>query len=274
MPLVAVSKEIRVPDVPSMASGDRLRIPGARSPDVRRQQTRSLPNYRQLSPKPEASNKTGITLQDGTIDRLVKFTRKGATNTNKCDYWHPPFRVFHKRGQCRAGVKCPFIHISNGDRATSPKRTPEGDNVKDSSEIAKPTRQEETLCITPNWIQTFSMQGEGKLHAPRGTSPDFDEVSTEWSEFQEELARNNAWKLHAERAPQDRTCLQGRAQCELLQRDDNDSTKTNTSCTDIFVLLVAVTKQKATPPSDTVPTRHDTASGNFLCQEQQWRRLC
>ena len=44
-------------------------------------------------------------------------------------------------------------------------------------------------------------------------------------------------------------------------------------CTDNFVLLVAVTMQRATPSLDTIPTRHDPARVT-LCHGKKWREPC
>ena len=54
-----------------------------------------------------------------------------------CDHWHPPFCVLFKRDLRRAGVNCPFVHLSKGDGAPCPKRTPKEDKVKDSCANAK-----------------------------------------------------------------------------------------------------------------------------------------
>ena len=52
--------------------------------------------------------------QDGTIGLFFDSYKKGRCSKDKtCDNWHPPFCVFHKRGQGRAGVTCPFVHLKH-----------------------------------------------------------------------------------------------------------------------------------------------------------------
>ena len=85
--------------------------------------------------------------------------KKGSCLTDKlCDYWYPPSCVFHKRGQCREGVKGPLFHLTEDSPAASAKRAPEGDKVKDLSAIAKQAKP------WGNSLQEFEMDEE-HIHA-------------------------------------------------------------------------------------------------------------
>ena len=70
--------------------------------------------------------------------------------------------------QCRADFKCPFVHLIEHDRAPTPTRAPQGDNVKDTSAIAKQTKkQEDTLCSNFQ-VSKESLRNKGKPWAPTG----------------------------------------------------------------------------------------------------------
>ena len=56
---------------------------------------------------------------------LLQFQERELPERQKIyGHWHPPFCAFNKRGQCRAGVKCPFVHLSKDDRQASSKSAP------------------------------------------------------------------------------------------------------------------------------------------------------
>ena len=96
------------------------------------------------SPKREVSNRTRKS-PSGRDDRPPCDSYKKGSCLKKdthCDYRHPPSCVFHQRGQCRAGAKCPVVHPSKDDRLPISKRTPKGGTVKDSSAIEKQTKPE------------------------------------------------------------------------------------------------------------------------------------
>ena len=110
----------------------------------------------QPAPNLEVGNMTGQerAFQDETINLFVTFTRKGVVRETPCC-------VFHKGGQRRAGVKCPFVHLSKDDRAPRPKTSTKTRASRGLKRVRKRDESSrKTPCKTPKFIKKVSMLKE------------------------------------------------------------------------------------------------------------------
>ena len=136
---------------------------------------------------------------------------------------HHPFRVFDKRGRCRAGVSCPFVHLSKDDRQS---QSAESANTRQRERLKRDCETDKSRRELPAGVHTgetnFSRRGNPR--APRRkTEPEvkfmtaayFHEAnpSRKIEQHQEEPARHKAWNLYTFLYKS----LQRRAQHELLQ---------------------------------------------------------
>ena len=85
--------------------------------------------------------------------KRVDFFRGSCVKDKNCDYWHPPFCRFQKRGQCRSGTKCPFVHIGKDDRQSS--HTQQQQSNKKNSDMITTSSAGGTPCRFPTWRQSM-----------------------------------------------------------------------------------------------------------------------
>ena len=73
-------------------------------------------------PQPKAISNPEKSLLERKTSRLVSSSEKGeCDNGQNCDCWNPTIRLFHKRGQCRAGSKGAFSHREDYGDPPSPQ---------------------------------------------------------------------------------------------------------------------------------------------------------
>ena len=142
-----------------------------------------------------------------------------ALGRHNCDCWHPPFCIFLQNES--------MVHHCKDDPSLSPKRTRKGEQIKDSNGIAKQMKAgrnslhepkthakdkatSDTLKSrlreasggverTPRWkIRSLFSKEMLKISLCPGADPTrdvcFRELSADWTESPEELARHTAWK--------------------------------------------------------------------------------
>ena len=114
----------------------------------KRQRTPTPPNRRLPSPKPEVSNLTG-NIPSERDDRLPRYNCNGEGEWPERRQFRllaPSVLNISEKKSVQRSRQCPFVHLSKDDRHSSAKRAAQGDTVKDSSAIAKQTKEGETLC--------------------------------------------------------------------------------------------------------------------------------
>ena len=128
-------KNITIPVVLSTKLADRKDIAGSGHQTALAQEAQR----RQPSLKLEVSNRTGRSTS-GRDDRPLCYSYKKGVAWKTKIAMTGTFQlcVSLRRGQCREGVTCLFVHLSKDERAPSPNRTPKGHTIKDSNTIAKP----------------------------------------------------------------------------------------------------------------------------------------
>ena len=159
---------------------------------------------------------------------LCKDYLKGTCTTPFCEKWHPPECLFHKSGNgCRFGEKCAYAHRQvdeqpskksqkNGDKSalamlkitrqlgclSQETEPPKSSSIlRKSSNVLKPIRcirfTEALLrhaCIRDQ-NPSLGMICPGDPHQRNPNAPKFEDRSQEETEWQEQGAREAAWKL-------------------------------------------------------------------------------
>ena len=190
-----------------------------------RQRTPSPPNRRQPSPKPEVTNMTGPSFSGGdNRPPCHSNKRRRCLKDKNCDCWHPAFCLLHKRGQCRAGVTCSFVHLSKGDRQPqSEGSTTRGQSNKSAS--AKQTKVGRSSLQESKMDEEIIHAKQNSQVRSRHESRPFPPKKSDWHEIWptslDQVPRRTGTTQSVEtsqRAPQYQRCVHKRAQYELLQK--------------------------------------------------------
>ena len=153
---------------------------------------------------------------------------KGTCTNSFCEKWHPPECLFHKsENGCRFGEKCSYAHRQvdeqpskrykkNGDKSTvamlkstrqlgcvfQDMEPPKSSSIlRKRSNMLKPIRcvrfTEAVLrhADTRDQNPSLGMICPGESHQRSSNAPKFEDRSQEETEWQEEGAREGAWKL-------------------------------------------------------------------------------
>ena len=153
---------------------------------------------------------------------------KGTFTNSFCEKWHPPKCLFYKtKNRCRFGEKCSYAHhqveeqpskrsIKNGDKSavamlkstrqlgfvSQDMEPPKSSSIlRKSSDILKPTR---CVRFTKAVVRHANIRDEnpslgmicpGGPHQRSSNAPKFEDRSQEETEWQEQGAREAAWRL-------------------------------------------------------------------------------
>ena len=165
----------------------------------------------------------------GRTSRLpCKDYLKGTCTTQFCEKWHPPECLFHKsENGCRFGEKCSYAHRQvdeqpskrsqkNGDKSAvailkitrqlgcvfqdmEPSKS--SSILRKSSDIRKPIRRVKFTKAVARHAEirdqnpSLGMICPGEPHQRSPNAPKFEDRSQEETEWQEQGAREAAWKL-------------------------------------------------------------------------------
>ena len=159
---------------------------------------------RQSERKPSRTRSPRGKSPSGRISRLpCKDYLKGTCTNSFCERWHPPECLFYKnKNGCRSGEKCSFAHRQVDEQPS--KRSKKNDD-KSAVAMLKSTRQlgcvfqdMEAVVRHANIRDQNPSHGmicPGEPHERNPNAPKFEDRSQEETEWQEQGAREAAWKL-------------------------------------------------------------------------------
>ena len=132
----------------------------------------------------------------GRMSRLsCKDYLKGTCTNSFCEKWHPPECLFYKtKSGCRFGEKCSFAHRQVHEQPT--KRSKKNDD-KSAVAVLKKGDWHGRGPVTDIRDQNPSLGYicPGEPHQRSSNAPKFEDRSQEETEWQEQGAREAAWKL-------------------------------------------------------------------------------
>ena len=132
----------------------------------------------------------------GRMSRLsCKDYLKGTCTNSFCEKWHPPECLFYKtKSGCRFGEKCSFAH-----RQVDEQPTKRSKKIDDESAVAMLKNGDwhgrGPVTDIRDQNPSLGLMCPGEPHQRSPNAPKFEDRSQEETEWQEQGARDAAWKL-------------------------------------------------------------------------------